>query len=268
MSRVKKNPLWSLEDLIRQHSSGKPHPPIPTHITMSAIKVREEVFQHRNIPAFMSDSHIRDLATTAKDRDLAAILVWWDGKKWTLIDGHHRMKAYAFANKRSHAVPVEVFQGTPHEAVAKALESNSQPKLQMTPSEKTHAAWRLVVMAVNLSKAELSRASLVSESIIASMRAVKRTLLTKYNKTESDLAEMPWHQARNTAKGNDNEWSPEEEDKRVAVMAAALRKVLGPTAERQPDIFIKALEMYSPQLWKLLESAVAEPPEDVSDEDA
>lgn len=61
-----------------------------------------------------------------------------------------------------------------------------------------------------------------------------------------------------TAAGEPMDWTPEEEEARVEKMALALRKALGSTADRQPDIFRKALERFSPQLAQALEEEYLE----------
>jgi hypothetical protein len=77
------------------------------------------VFQHRRPARDASDRHVRELADAVKAHGtLAPVTVWWDGKHWSCIDGHHRHQAY-MAGHRSD-VPVEVFEGTPEEAVARA----------------------------------------------------------------------------------------------------------------------------------------------------
>ena len=60
------------------------------------------------------------------------------------------------------------------------------------------------------------------------------------------------------AAGESVDWTPEEEEARVEKMTKALRKALGATADRQPDIFRKALERFSPQLAKALEEEYLE----------
>jgi len=45
---------------------------------------------------------------------------------------------------------------------------------------------------------------------------------------------------------------------RIDKMTTALRKALGDTADRQPDIFRQALERFSPQLAKSLEEGYVE----------
>lgn len=260
MSRSrKKNPASSFEDLILQRQGGKPQPKdLPTGLTVTSIKVRDEVFQHRRIDDSTSNRHIRELAEAAKSRDLDPVRVWWDGKKWTLIDGHHRIKAYIRAGKGQHLVPVEVFEGTAEEALGYAAGANSKAKLPMSSSEKSSAAWHLVVLAEGLSKAKQAAEAGVSERLVAMMRKTKATLLNSPKHSLETLAAMTWHEARRDFIGDTSEWTPEEEEKRVEKMTLALRKALGPTADRQPDIFRQALERYSPQLAQALEEDYVE----------
>lgn len=249
----KKNPLSSFEDLKEQREAGKPQPKeLPTHLKTSTIKVREEVFQHRRPARHISDRHVRELAEVAKKRDLDRLTVWWDGKKWTVIDGHHRLKAYVRAGKAQQAIPVEVFEGTPEEALGRAAEANTKDKLQMSSSEKSNAAWRLVVLSEDRSKAQQAQDAGVSERLVALMRKAKATLLAARKGSHETLAEMTWNDARRQAAGDDADWTPEEEEKRIEKMTVALRKALGDTADRQPDIFRQALERFSPQLAKAL----------------
>lgn len=254
MSRVnKKNPLDAYEELVQRRATGKPQPtPKPQHLTVGNIKRRPEVFQHRRPSSSASETHIRELADAAKMQDLDPLTVWWDGKSWTVIDGHHRIQAYILAGRGVDAVPVEVFEGSPDEALTRAAKANTKAKLMMSTSEKSTAAWRLVVLAPNLSKRTQAIAAGVSNRLVAFMRQAKADLMRK-GWEPSELAQMTWESARRTAKGEgaDN-WSPEEEEKRVEQMALALRKALGATAERQPDLFWRAIEVYSPQLARAL----------------
>jgi ParB-like chromosome segregation protein Spo0J len=255
----KKNPKESFEALRQQHKTGKPQPAVPASLLPRSIKVRAEVFQHRKPAQHVSDRHVRELTEAAKAQGrLDALTVWWDGKHWSCIDGHHRMQAYMRAGMFQAPVPIEVFHGTPEEALVRAAGSNSKAKLQMTPAEKANAGWRLVVMAETLSKVQQAQAAGVSERLVAYMRtAVKK--LTAMGISREDAAAMSWESARRQAEGEDStEWSDEEANLRVEKMAIALRKALGPTAERQPDIFRLALETYSPGLAKALEDDYVE----------
>lgn len=260
MSRTsRKNPMDSFDALKAQWSNGKPQPKEPPQaLVVSSIKVREEVFQHRRPDRFASDRHVRELADVAKVRDLDRLTVWWDGKKWSVIDGHHRIKAYIRAGRSGQAVPVEVFEGTPEEALGRAAEANTKDKLLMSSSEKSNAAWRLVVMSEGRSKAQQAQDAGVSERLVAQMRKAKATLLKDPERQADSLAEMSWQDARRTAAGAAPDWTPEEEEARIEKMTTALRKALGATADRQPDIFRQALERFSPQLAQALEESYVE----------
>lgn len=270
MSRTsKKNPVDSFDALVEQHQRGKsPRDPKPTSLPLQSIKYRPEVFQHRRPIQYQSDAHIRVLAEAAKVRDLDPVTVWWDGKSFTLIDGHHRSMGYITAGKGMSNIPVEVFEGTAQEALERAAIANTRAKLQMTPSEKSIAAWRLVPMTETMSKAKQSQAAGVSDGLVATMRRTKAKLL-KQGMTSAELVELTWEAARRIAAGEENNWTPEEEDKRVAAMALGLRKALGATAERQPELFWKAIEVYSPQLAQgLLDHLDGAPEEDEADEES
>lgn len=250
MSRTsKKNPLDAFEDLVQRHSAGKPQPATrPERLPVSTIKRRPEVFQHRRPSLGASETHIRELADAARGQDLDPLTIWWDGKYWMLIDGHHRAQAYIQAGKGMHAVPVEVFAGSPGEALARAAKANTKAKLMMSASEKSTAAWRLVILVPGMSKSAQAVAAGVSERLVALMRNAKAALQSQ-GRDLSGLADMTWENARRAARGELlDDWSPEEEEKRVEKMALALRKALGATAERQPGIFWQAVEVYSPQL--------------------
>lgn len=254
MSRTsKKNPLDAFEDLVERHATGKPQPtPAPLLLRANTIKRHPEVFQHRRPAKHISEAHIRDLADAAKGHNLDPLTVWWDGRNWTLIDGHHRAMAYLKAGKGLSAIPVEVFEGSPEEALMRAARANTKAKLAMSASEKSTAAWRMVVMTPKMSKSAQALAAGVSERLVALMRTAKATL-QRQDQPLTKLAEMTWEHARRAARGEDaDDWSPEEEEKRIEQMALALRKALGATAERQPDIFWRAVEVYSPQLARAL----------------
>lgn len=260
MSRSRKNPLDAFDALVSQREHGKAQPAIlPTHLLVRKIKVRPEVFQHRSPAQYVSDAHIRDLADKAKRKDLDPVTVWWDGKHWTVIDGHHRMQGYMRANRAERPVPVEVFEGTPEQALARAAGSNAKAKLQMSTAEKATAAWRLVVMGSGMSKAQQAESADVSERLVAMMRSAKATLINTRKMSPESLSEMKWQQARREAAGNPSEWTPEEEADRVEKMAKALHKALGSTADRQPDIFWQALEIYSPNLARALRESYLTP---------
>jgi hypothetical protein len=171
------------------------------------------------------------------------------------------------ADMGAREVPVEVFKGEPADAMACAAQTNSMDKLPMTRAEKVNAGWRLVVMGETLSKSKQATAAGISERQIAAMRAVRKRLILKRS-TLADLAEISWEVARRTDAGEvTSEWSAEEEELRVQKMASALRKALGATAENQPEVFAKAVQVYSTKLSKGLEEWFGREREDDDDED-
>lgn len=256
MSRSRnQNPSAAFEELVWQVESGKPHPKVdPMTLKVSSIKLLPEVFQHRRPAEHSSKAHIRGLAEAAKAQGkLTPVTVWWNGKHWLCVDGHHRMAAYVKAGMRGYEVPVEVFKGGPADALARAAETNSMDKLPMTKSEKVNAGWRLVVMGDSLSKAKQALAAGISERQIAAMRSVRKRLIAG-RATPEDLAAMSWDAARRADAGEaTSEWSDEEVERRVQEMALALRKALGATAEAQPEVFARAVQVYSTRLAKGLE---------------
>lgn len=258
--KSKQNPNTAFEDLEWQVSNGKAAPTVePEVLKVSAIKLLPEVFQHRRPATHSSQNHIKGLADAAKTRGaLAPVTVWWNGKHWLCVDGHHRVAAYVMAGMRLVEVPVEVFKGAPAEALARAAETNSMDKLPMTKAEKVNAGWRLVVMGGTLSKARQALAAGISERQVAAMRATKKYLLTRDLTLES-LAEMSWEVARKTHAGEDvSDWSDGETERRAQEMALAIRKAIGATAENQPEVFARAVELYSTKLAKALESWFSE----------
>lgn len=122
-------------------------------------------------------------------------------------------------------------------------------------------------MAETMSKAKQSQVAGVSDGLVATMRRTKAKLL-KQGMTSADLVELTWEAARRKAAGQEDDWTPEEGDKRVAAMTLSLRKALGVTVERQPELFWKAIEVYSPQLPQgLLDHLNEAPEEDEADKE-
>ncbi|ATG49286.1 hypothetical protein CEW89_17910 [Celeribacter ethanolicus] len=88
----------------------------PTALPLSKLKVAPAVFQPRE---FFSERHVKALATAIKaqgGQPLEPLTVWYSGRDWYVIDGHHRLEAYMLFNsslspkdraKRTfHTIPV------------------------------------------------------------------------------------------------------------------------------------------------------------------
>lgn len=194
---------------------------------------------------------MRTLAASAKsapDGTLDAITVWWDGKGWACIDGHHRLDAYRqVGTDKGDVIRVEVFEGTLEAALARAAATNTRNKLQMSNAERSNAAWRIVA-ATSLSKSAQAQAAGVSERLVAMMRAAKKSLEDGGN---SDLMDMRWETARKLARGEsaaEGGWTDDVLEQKASQLAVRLSKAVGPHAGHQVEIFARALEMYNSQL--------------------
>jgi len=270
MSRIKKqltrSGAWL--DLSYQLRTGKPKPATkPTTLPLGKVKLWPEVFQQRRPAKFAQDAHIRALASKAKSSPNGALdplTVWWDGKAWACIDGHHRMDAYRVAGTSD--IPVVVFEGSIEDALVLSAKANTRDKLQMGRGEKSNAAWHLVVHT-SLSKLEQADASGVSERQVALMRKAKATLEAM---GLENLEDMGWEEARRKAAGEDAmpEWDEGGTEKRAQVMATRLHKVLGLGALKNIEVFARAVEIYSPLLYKgLVEHFRGSEEEDDEDSD-
>lgn len=97
-------------------------------------------------------AHVRGLAKLLRSvGDLDPVLVWQESDaegqptgRLFLLDGHHRVAAYATANGHRAAVPSVVVQGSLTEAMLAAVKANSRESLPLTKNERMDAAWRLV----------------------------------------------------------------------------------------------------------------------------
>lgn len=262
--------------LTRQVEKGTPHPtPLPTKLPLTEIRLWQKVFQHRGFQGHASKAHVLKLVAAIrkrKGRALDPVTVWWDGKGWACVDGHHRHEAYSLAELGSkHLVPVEVFEGTLSQAMAAAASANTKDKLPMSSAEKSNAAWRMVVMT-SMSKADAAKAAGVSESTVANMRKVAAHLDSKITEATDDLQvpiqanyrDLSWGDAKRLAEGRDASDFDRDvaDEKKAQDMALALRKALGAEGGKYPEVLARALEIYDSRLpdtlaewWGSLEDA-------------
>ena len=249
MSKSNGSFLTGYKELVEQLRKGKPQPSgHVTQLPLQRIRLRPEVFQHRKPHAYTSGAHIKELSKAPQQgKDLTPITIWWDGKGWVCIDGHHRIEAYRVAGKWDATVPVEVYEGSIDNAVARAALGNTRDKLPMGSREKTETAWRLVI-GTALSKSAIASASGASERTVATMRVVRDKLL-KAN-PDQDLSLLTWNIARLQADGKEADevnWETRIEEEAQA-FAALLGKHFGPRGRERREAFVRALEIYDTQL--------------------
>ena len=144
------------KELLRLDRFSRPNRPLPTELSLDAIKVIDVLFQPREssllFRAGASEEHVENMArVVAQGRLLAPLVVAAFGTSWVLLDGHHRYQAYLEADHRK-PVPVEVAESALSGesrvkwAVTLSIELNSRDKLSMSARDKMEAAWRLTVL--------------------------------------------------------------------------------------------------------------------------
>lgn len=204
-------------------------------------------------------------AVRSRGGALDPIVVWWSGKRWYVLDGHHRMRAYrtfnngAGAGKPITETPVEVFAGTVAAAHAKAVEANSKNHLRMEPADKADAAWRMVCLAAGAGNASaIGLGSGVTRQTVGKMQKHYAELRLRFPGVEP--LDQSWKQVMDAIAGRDpKEWNDDEKEQQAQEWAERLTQVAGNKLQKSPGILARALEIYSPALIaQLIETPVFE----------
>jgi ParB-like nuclease domain len=129
---------------LRQAAKSPPTTPLPTTLRVAEIKQVPEVFQPRG--QTLDEHHVQTLVRAiGNHRILDPVLVIQLGQAAYLIDGHHRLEAYAVAGI-DVPIPIEHFLGSLEDAILEAGRTNSKAKLPMSQQDRLNFAWRLVRM--------------------------------------------------------------------------------------------------------------------------
>jgi len=207
------------------------------------------VFQTRSPVAWQSTLHVKELAEELRGgKPLDAVTVFWAGRCWLLIDGHHRMAAYREAAWRK-AIPVKVFKGSLDQAIGHPLSVNRKAQLRMGSEEKSNAAWR-VTCTTNLSPEELQDVSGRSRRTIFYMMGARKKLAEDGFPLDT-IAYWSWARAWSESKGEayeTKEWDDSEVEKQARELAAKMTKLFGERLRRQPQIVGRALEIWNPSI--------------------
>lgn len=219
-----------------------------------------------------SEAHIgklMDAITIAPGHEIERIDIWWTGKRWLVVDGHHRLKAYGRLqrdpkkNMKAIRVPVRVFEGTLRKAIARSVEGNSKDKLPMSEEEKSDAAWLMVCMG-GMTKPEIIAASSRGDATVARMRRTRKAILkmieagTLEGVTEEQLINHSWWEAQMMERGDDIPEKDEDWVERQAVVwAGRLGRYFKDKLSEAPDVFARAIAIYSKELpGRMIESPV------------
>jgi hypothetical protein len=230
-------------------------------IPLSQIKVSESVFQPRDFSnggMAYSEDHVRNLmaALSANPEGmLDPLIVWWSGKCWRVIDGHHRLMAYqrkAKQNPKSLGlIPVRVFKGSIFEATLEAARQNSKDKLPMSQAEKMNRAWKFTVLNAG-SKRTIAEACQIGTASVSNMRkqleAIKAWIPEYW---EHHSLGLTWDEAKKFGQ-SEREVNDLWKEKLVQDWVNRLGRAFGTRLATQPEIAALALERYSERLVEAL----------------
>ena len=252
--------------LEKERATGRATPEgLITYLRLRQIALASSVFQARQLQDFyeqsMSDAHSETLKACLKaspTQTLEAVVVWWSGKRWIALDGHHRVEAYRRLERDTKGtlqrIPVVTFEGSLEAAIAKSIELNARDKLPMTYDDKANAAWRLIAEG-SLSKSEISRVTTVHRNTLTTMGKKLDSFKQKHPISYKDEAlVLTWNEARRLEVGQQELGDFEEYEQRKAhEWCKSFRKILG----RKPigavaHRLIKALCLLSPDAPEIL----------------
>jgi hypothetical protein len=225
---------------------------VPSKLPLKAIEREEQVFQVRG--EAVDDERVRHIAAGLNwDKTDDAVHVFWTGRRWVLIEGHHRLAAYGLSKKNpkgTRQVPVIAHVGMSLQA-AQGLASitNSREKVTIPQWKRLNVAWRMTCIGEG-SIAQLARESGCGKSTISNMREAKAELLTKEWMTIERLTDAEWLTARAWWKGQEKpqDWTLEADEAKALEIAEFLSKHLNGYLVRRPETFARALSLVSEEL--------------------
>jgi hypothetical protein len=211
----------------------------PSQLALSDIHVADKVFQWRlpDEDVLADRRFVEELADALEVQEpplqpFEPLLVVPIGQQFFLVDGHHRLDAYATFGWEG-PVPVEVFRGNLADAVLEAWKRNAHNKLAMTKASRFEAAWKLVKEG-KLNRAEITRLTSVRRSTLTNMRSG----LAEFGKRASFRT---WAEARRLRR--DQEMLSVDDWKQAAAREIALHLARGPKQTTDPELLAMALTM-------------------------
>lgn len=189
-------------------------------------------FQFRQ--AGTDKGHVRGLLQVLRTvGDLDPVLVWQerDSKgaptgRLVLLDGHHRLAAYASVRRSRGGIPARVLNGGLEEALLAAVRANSRECLALTKNERMDAAWRLVRLpGKRLAVPTVAGAAGVSPRSVDIMR--KR--LAIFVATQREPSGHWWRDRQDDLPAMEDRpaLSDKERRKRITEVSARVREAMG-----------------------------------------
>ena len=214
---------------------------------LSTEITRDDAFQFRQ--SGTDKAHIRGLAQTLRTvGDLDPVLVWQevddDGnltERSILLDGLHRLAAYATAKGNRHAVPVVIFQGDRTAAMLEAVKANTRESLPLTKGERTDAAWRLVRLpGKRLSVPTVAKAAGVGAATVDRMR--KRWAIMQAAKKEAHGAWWRDRQDELPEMEDRPEMTDAQRNAAISQLAGRIKEAMGRMPWQDQEIAAEALQ--------------------------
>jgi hypothetical protein len=231
--------------LERSEKSERRREDTPTQLALSDIHVANNVFQWRlpDEDMLADERFVQELVDALEVQEpplqpFEPLLVVPIGQRFFLVDGHHRLDAYATFGWEG-PVPVEVFPRDLQEAVLEAWKRNAHNKLAMTKASRFEAAWKLV-KAGKLTRADITRLTSVRRSTLTNMRSV----LAEFGKRASVRT---WAEARRLRRDQE-EGLGVDDWKQAAAREIALHLAKGPKQTTDPELLAMALMMAKEEL--------------------
>lgn len=230
-----------------------------SRLSIDRIFLATAVFQPRLLNGWelsRSADHVENLLEAIKSspqHELDPITVWWSGKCFRVIDGHHRLEAYRRAAKqpkhRTEAIPVTVFEGSIERAIAEAIKGNAKDKLSMTREDKLNAAWRMSIDG-GISRKDVWKYTGASTGSVSAMRRKLTELQKTYPTSWRDVAmSQTWQEIRAGDRASPLDdydvWQKEEIRRGIQTLRKEFPrgKLL-----KNPDLAYRIFEGYSPNL--------------------
>lgn len=244
----------TFEDLLKIERASTPSKAVDERkrVPIRELVVAERAFQWRGEHSDLhaEEQHMRELMRALElSRNLQPIIVTRLGKKLYVVDGHHRLAAYAALRKSE--VPVVYFKGPLEEAFLKSLDANVRDKLPMTRKDKTEAAFRLVKHKMRHHKSmtwdEIAERAVVSQRLVYKMQATLRD--------HPEAREWSWVETLRNAVNEEGEYSPgsdEFRDEHARKLADQIMSKVHINLTANPDITARALAMISEALPRAL----------------
>lgn len=194
-------------------------------------------------------AHVRALSQTLRTvGDLDPVLVWEevgaDGQRTgrlILLDGHHRLAAYATAKGRQQGIVAALFQGDRNEATAEAVQANTRENLPLSPQERADAAWRLVRLpGRRLTVPRVARAAGVGKATVDRMRQRWAAMQAAGTKATGEW----WRDLRDTLPDMKDrpEMTDEEREAVIAKLVTDIKSAFDRMPWRDEQIAAEALQ--------------------------